>query len=218
MQRKKQLCKTCVCGVKFYVLPSRAFKKSCSRKCSDTINKPPIQIGKTWKIILNKKCPSCFSEFITPKNHARKYCSARCRYENEEYRKIISERNRLKCFSEITKKKLSLATKKQWLDGRGKIVYGRRPWNKIGDDGVTSKNERIRKSPAYKNWRKSVFERDNYTCVSCEERGGKLNADHIKPFAFYPELRLELSNGRTLCVPCHRETPTWGARLFKSHI
>lgn len=55
-------------------------------------------------------------------------------------------------------------------------------------------------------WRKAVFERDNYTCKECEVRGGYLEADHIKPWAFFPDLRFELSNGRTLCRPCHDKT------------
>lgn len=56
----------------------------------------------------------------------------------------------------------------------------------------------------YKNWRKSVYERDNYTCVWCGERGGKLNADHIKDWASYPMLRYDVNNGRTLCRECHK--------------
>lgn len=55
-------------------------------------------------------------------------------------------------------------------------------------------------------WRKAVFERDDYTCQDCGVRGTYLEADHIKPWAFFPELRFELSNGRTLCRPCHNKT------------
>lgn len=61
-----------------------------------------------------------------------------------------------------------------------------------------------------REWRLAVFERDNYTCVFCGKRGGKLQADHIKPFKEFPELRYELSNGRTLCVKCHRKTESYG--------
>jgi 5-methylcytosine-specific restriction endonuclease McrA len=62
-------------------------------------------------------------------------------------------------------------------------------------------------------WRKAIFERDNYTCQFCKKRGGQLNADHIKPYSMYPELRADLSNGRTLCVDCHKKTDTYGLRL-----
>lgn len=55
----------------------------------------------------------------------------------------------------------------------------------------------------YKQWRTAVFERDNYTCQTCGARGVKVNAHHKKPYAYFPELRYELENGITLCVPCH---------------
>lgn len=69
--------------------------------------------------------------------------------------------------------------------------------------GVTQPNEALRRSLQYMLWRSDVFERDNYTCLQCGKRGGKLNADHIKSYALYPDLRFELSNGQTLCVECH---------------
>lgn len=81
--------------------------------------------------------------------------------------------------------------------------------------GVSSINERERKSARSKEWRRAVFKRDNYTCQDCGYKGNKLNADHIKPFAFFPELRFDVSNGRTLCVGCHRKTPTYGRNSYK---
>ncbi len=72
--------------------------------------------------------------------------------------------------------------------------------------GVSKVHQRIRNSLEYKIWRKAVFERDNFTCRFCGIRGGELNADHIKPFAYFPELRFAIDNGRTLCVKCHRTT------------
>lgn len=82
--------------------------------------------------------------------------------------------------------------------------------HKFRDEGKRTADKKVRQSWAYKLWRKAVFERDNYTCQECGERGGNLNADHIKPFALYRELRFDIDNGRTLCVPCHRATDTFG--------
>lgn len=105
-----------------------------------------------------------------------------------------------------TKKKLSIANK------------GIKSYRWRG--GVTKQNKLIRSSLEYRLWRISVFERDNYTCIFCEARSGNgkkiiLNADHIKPFAYFPELRFELSNGRTLCIECHKRTDTYNSRAKK---
>lgn len=61
----------------------------------------------------------------------------------------------------------------------------------------------------YKFWRKSVFERDNYSCVHCWLRWWKMQADHIKRWSEFPELRYDIDNWRTLCLDCHIKTPTW---------
>lgn len=81
--------------------------------------------------------------------------------------------------------------------------------------GKSTIAQRIRQSKPYKAWRTAVFKRDNFTCTICFKRCGNgknvtLNADHIKPFSLYPELRLEVSNGRTLCETCHRDTDNYG--------
>jgi hypothetical protein len=71
-------------------------------------------------------------------------------------------------------------------------------------DFKEKENSLIRKSVVYKEWRYEVLNRDNYTCVKCGKRGN-VEADHIKPFSLYPELRFELDNGQTLCKECHKE-------------
>ena len=77
--------------------------------------------------------------------------------------------------------------------------------------GVTPLRTKIWKSQEYQAWRNSVFARDGYTCQQCgDARGRNLEADHILPFAFFPSLRLDISNGRTLCKECHKQTETWG--------
>ena len=95
---------------------------------------------------------------------------------------------------------------KSWDIGRAAVHDGqvwlgtpgcRFPWEKP--------EKEQRKTPQYAEWRTAVFERDGYRCAICGEVGGRLNAHHIKPFAKYPELRLDIDNGITLCEKCHRE-------------
>lgn len=80
--------------------------------------------------------------------------------------------------------------------------------------GITPLNTVLRQSLEYKLWCESIFARDSWTCQACGERGGNLQADHIKPFSLYPELRLALDNGRTLCVACHKKTPSYLKNSF----
>ena len=116
--------------------------------------------------------------------------------------------NKGRATSEITRKKISEVCKKQ-----GHFIpplYGER--NPMWKGGISTVNVKIRNSPEYKLWRISVFQRDKFTCIWCGEKGGKLNADHIKPFADFPELRFAIDNGRTLCEVCHSKTDTYKGR------
>ena len=93
------------------------------------------------------------------------------------------------------------------------------------DKGISTENEKIRKSKQYKEWRLSIFKRDNFTCVICKIKNKKgmgktieLYADHIKSFAHHKDLRFEIDNGRTLCVDCHRKTDNFGFKAKKDVI
>ena len=76
---------------------------------------------------------------------------------------------------------------------------------------ITPANLAIRMSQKYIDWRKAVFQRDDYRCMDCGLKYGDegkkviLNADHILRFSKYPRLRLEINNGQTLCVDCHSQ-------------
>ena len=71
-------------------------------------------------------------------------------------------------------------------------------------DGKSLERKGQRFSKEYKQWRYDVYTRDKFICQHCGyDKGGNLNAHHIKPYSDFPELRLEVSNGITLCKPCH---------------
>lgn len=117
-----------------------------------------------------------------------------------------------------------------WMTGRSIPIHVRRKMSEthkgrvsrgvcqLWKGGVTKTNAVIRTSFEYREWRKEVFKRDNYMCVACGARNGfgvsvRLEADHIRPFSLFPELRFSVSNGRTLCKACHALTDTYMGRI-----
>jgi len=106
-------------------------------------------------------------------------------------------------------------------------MKGRRNYKITGEKhyqwkgGITSVAQQIRHCPEYINWRIKVFERDNYTCLHCEQRGGRIVADHfplkfstileqnnIKSFneSLTCKILWDINNGRTLCELCHNKS------------
>ena len=97
--------------------------------------------------------------------------------------------------------------------------------------GTTNRKELIRGHNFYKQWRQEVFTRDNFTCQICKVKGGYLEVDHIKTLyeiikdflqikdreefiekVWSIPIMKDISNGRTLCKPCHKKTDTWGVK------
>lgn len=137
----------------------------------------------------------------TPWNKGKRYKADRSNYvTSEETKRKIRETNKRK----------GLKPPDGVTGNRGKKGAENTAWK----GGITPLNAQIRKSQEYILWRTAVFMRDDYTCTKCGDKGVRLQADHIKPFSLFPELRFAIDNGRTLCVPCHRETETYGGRIL----
>lgn len=174
-------------------------------------------------------CQNCNKDFFAHKYRLGvvRFCSRNCHFKaakgntkinsgsfkkghvmSQKIREKISKKLLGRIISEEQKQKLSIA-----LTGRKRLDI---PWNK----GKPNYEMRGEKNPRWKGgsgtirrqlmqqieyrlWREAVFERDDYTCQMCLSRGTRIHADHIKPWATYPELRYAIDNGRTLCIPCH---------------
>lgn len=92
------------------------------------------------------------------------------------------------------------------VSGENNPMYGIYGENAPGwKGGITSERDEFYNSLEYREWRRSVFERDSYTCQDCGHIGGVLNAHHILPYRDWKEPRfsLNIKNGITLCKKCH---------------
>lgn len=138
--------------------------------------------SKNWKNYCSDTCRS-----LGKRNRVTKHCVV-CK--NEIIVPASNASRYVTCSHECQRKHRSDQGNVNWRGGNNQRQYRRKELSRL----------------EYKNWRKAVFERDNYTCQFCNVRGGTMHADHIKPWRYFPELRYELSNGRTLCVKCHRTT------------
>lgn len=79
--------------------------------------------------------------------------------------------------------------------------------------GVSGDRERFMQTAIYKAWRLDVFERDEFTCVTCGQVGYELEAHHLEPYHSNEHLRTDANNGVTLCKGCHNEFHNQYGRL-----
>lgn len=171
-------------------------------------------LGKKYSNKINKKKGILNNKHMLGKKHTiatRKKMSKShtgLKATKAQIKSLLGNKRRLGIYhTDTTKNKMRVSSKK-----------GSENHNWKG--GITPINRAIRTSTKYKDWRKSVFERDNYTCIWCGAKSSKgkkviLNADHIKPFSLFPELRFAIDNGRTLCTPCHKSTDTFAGKIRK---
>lgn len=153
-----------------------------------------------WNNMKKKKeciCQTCGISFM-PKSHVMflKYCNKKCQPAWNKGKKA------------------------PWAKGKNNVNWA---------GGISTLQELIRGSVPYREWQRFVAIRDNYTCQIClKSCSGDMNIDHIKPVSTilrenkiytieqalsYEEL-WDTTNGRVLCIECHKKTDTYGIKLL----
>lgn len=175
---------------------------------------------------MEKTCLQCNKTFVkaytSSKNYfmRQKYCGQEC-YGLSKIGKTPWNLG-IKTPGEVRKKQSLIKTgKPSWRKGK-KSPETTGPKNPNWQGGKTKLSDKIRKSETYRLWRSFVYQRDGYSCVICKAVGD-INADHIIPLSVIVrrnrietfDQALECSelwdtrNGRTLCIPCHKKTPSY---------
>ena len=180
-------CKTCQ---KIFRDKPSAKRQYCSMPCYRK-----SRIGKSYKPrneIICKECGKLFpARPWSVKYRGKKYCSKKC-YSKNQQSPMLGKKHTKK-----TRLKLSLAHV-------GKVGELASNWKGgIWRIGKKSDNDRLERMRFRETIQLQVFQRDNYTCQMCGQRGGDLQVDHIQSWKDYVDLRFDINNCRTLCSRCH---------------
>lgn len=134
-------------------------------------------------------CSVCGDPYLTNKYKPSKFCCYFCRNSRKNH-SMFGKKH-----SEETKRKISRLGSKHSEETK----------RKMSNPNLTDEDRQDKRNyPEYREWRTTVFKRDNYTCQVCGDNiGGNLVAHHIESYRANPKLRTTLSNGATTCENCH---------------
>lgn len=183
---------------------------------------------------MGKLCHTCESVLVKRYSESRNafadrvYCSRSCakvgKSPSQETRSKLSAAKLGKPNKPEANAKISGELSYRWKGGKPKCIdcgevvagfYAKRCFpcyskQAVGENaahwqgGITPEKAKIRNSKQMSEWRKAVFNRDDYTCQICKSRGVHLHAHHVIPFAVDESLRFDIGNGQTLCKECHK--------------
>jgi hypothetical protein len=149
--------------------------------------KEKLRLSNVGKIPWNKGIHTPFSGHGFKKGHTPWIAG---KHHTAEALKIMSEKSKSK-------------NPHYWLGKKKPHMSGEKCH--LWKGGVTLQNHAIRTSLEFQEWRKSCYDRDNYTCQKTGVRGGILHVHHIESFHCNHELRYDVNNGITLSASVHYE-------------
>jgi len=170
------------------------------------------------------KCKQCSGIFKDYPGNKRKFCSRKCYYKYQEKypHNSVFKKGHNKGFKKgyipwnkgrvnwgelincgYCKKEFRISKDRLKEKRKFSFCCSYKCAGKLRDKGLSTINERLRRSKRFEEWRNFIFERDNYICQECNQQSGELNAHHIFEFARYLEYRFNTTFGITLCKKCH---------------
>ncbi|MHA2040165.1 MAG: hypothetical protein ACW98X_27510 [Promethearchaeota archaeon] len=197
-------------------------KIKCSN-CGDDLYRTPYDISQHDNFYCNRRCMGEHrKKFLSGENHPSwkggcvTVVCATCNKNFEIKRHALNENNFCcqKCLG-------------QWLS---KNHSGENSW--LWQGGKNDLQNTIRKSTKMKEWVRSIFERDDFTCKKCNDGSNNLNAHHLKSLAqilrdnnistieeaLVCDELWDLKNGETVCYDCHCSFHViYGKRKFLPH-
>jgi len=189
--------------------------------------------GKPTKTKSLVECDDCGTKRLILKGNAirnvgSKFCRSCCRKGEKQYlfgrhhskktRSKMSLSAKGKIFSQETLEKLSLTKlgEKNPMFGthhteefKRKLSESERGekhprWRHDLTQEERENNQNRNLNPELREWRKLIFERDNYTCqITGDLSGGNLVAHHIFNWWSHPDKRFDIANGITLRKDIH---------------
>ena len=172
--------------------------KKCGYKLSSDKLRQKLTIDDISKAFLNEGCILVTTQKEYHKSNQLLVYICSCGNQGQtRYHDFLKGSRCKSCKS----KKLSELRKGKAIPG----LQGDKNPNWRGDKLAKERIER-RSYLEYKVWRENVYKRDKYTCQCCgDNKGGNLKAHHLDGYEWCIPLRLDISNGITLCDTCHND-------------
>lgn len=156
--------------------------------CGEEIKRKPYEFSDKW--FCSKQCSNQYNNQL--KKDRKVVVCDYCGKEIERAKSQFNGKHNVYCSRKCQHKGWSIL-----YSGENSPAYNH--------DKSLEERLNERKYIEYYEWRKQVYEKDNYTCKCCgDDKGGNLVAHHILNYSEHDELRTDVNNGISLCKTCHK--------------